>query len=651
MCGITGIVASGPINPDWRGVLREMTRRLEHRGPDEAGEYIDGRAMLGHRRLSIVGLESGRQPVSNEDGTILAVVNGEFYDFLNLRETLISRGHTFKTTSDAECIVHLYEDYGERCVEHVGGMFALAIWDARRGKLLLARDRLGVKPLYYAAIGDVLAFASELKSLLAIPGLERRIDATALLDYLVFDFIPSPKTIFSGIRKLAPGTRLILEAGRAVAETYWDLQSVEPLSHVVDETASRLWSELSRATRIRMAADVPVGALLSGGIDSGAVAAAMSRLSREPITTVTSGFGEQSFDERGAARETAQCINARHFEHVVNDRDAGVLETLAWHFDEPFADPSAIPMLALSRHARRHVKVALSGDGGDEILAGYRRYRFDLAEDSVRRHVPARVRRALFGGLTAIWPTAAWLPRPLRAAATFRNLAEDAATAHGLSIAAMCPQGARALLNGDLTSACEGYDPLDHVRLLHRRCPMSDHLSKCQYVDIKLGLADGILTKVDRASMACGLEVRSPMLDYRFVEFCWRIPPSQRIMGSRGKAPLRAALASEMGPAFAARRKAGFDVPLDDWIAGGLRPRIESELLADDAAVGQWLSTAAMHRIWREHRDGRRQHGALLWKMLMLNTWGGQFMRSELLASCSHAPQKTDLANSAVVVA
>ncbi len=648
MCGITGIVANGSIDPDWRGVLREMTRRLKHRGPDEAGEYIDDRAMLGHRRLSIVGLESGRQPVSNEDGTILAVVNGEFYDFLNLREALIARGHAFKTTSDAECIVHLYEDYGEKCVEHVSGMFALAIWDIRRGKLLLARDRLGVKPLYYAAIGDMLVFASELKSLLAAPGLERQVDPTALLDYLVFDFIPSPKTIFSGVRKLAPGTRLVLEAGRAFTETYWDLQRVEPLSHDADETASNLWTALTRATRIRMTADVPVGALLSGGIDSGAVAAAMSRLSREAITTVTSGFGEQSFDERAAARETAQSIKAQHFEHVVNVQDGDVLETLAWHFDEPFADPSAIPMLALSRHARRHVKVALSGDGGDEMLAGYRRYRFDLAEDAVRRCVPARVRRALFGGLAAAWPRAVWLPRPLRAAATLRNLAEDAATAHGLSISAIDPQGARALLNGDLASACEGYDPLDHVRRLHRRCPMSDQLSKCQYVDIKLGLADGILTKVDRASMAYGLEVRSPMLDYRFVEFCWRIPPSQRISGGLGKAPLRAALAREMGPAFAARRKAGFDVPLDDWMNGGFRPRIESELLARDAPMGQWLSPTALHRIWREHRAGRRRNGALLWKMLMLNAWAKLFIRSERPANRSPATRMVDLAHSAV---
>lgn len=621
MCGIAGIVSHAPLDPIHRATLREMSQRLKHRGPDGSGEYVDNHALLAHRRLSIIDLETGRQPISNEDGTIHTVVNGEFYNFLELRESLIQRGHTFRTTGDSECIVHLYEEFGERCVEHLNGMYAFAIWDARRRKLLLGRDRLGVKPLYYATVGDVLGFASELKSLLVLPGIDRSIDMAALHDYLVFDFVPSPRTIISNIRKLPPASMLVLENNCATIASYWDLHARSPHSGDADDIACGLWNELKRATRSRLVADVPVGALLSGGIDSGAVAGAMAQLSRDRIVTVTSGFEETAFDERSAARESAGRIGTRHFDHLVQADAAGLIDQLAWHFDEPFADPSAIPMFLLSQAARRHVTVALSGDGGDEVLAGYRRYRYDIYEDAIRRRIPGAMRRAIFGALSAAYPRSPKLPRFLRAGAMLRNLTTDGITAHGWSIAGLSPQAARALINADAASSIRDHDPFDQLRRLARRCDAESHLAKCQYIDIKLSLADGILTKVDRASMAHGLEVRSPMLDYRFVEFAWRIPPAMRIRGRNGKALLRRAVQQELGSPIANRPKAGFDVPLDAWMRGPLRDRIESTLLDANSAIHQWIAPGAIRSAWKRHLGGAANLGPLMWKLLMLDAW------------------------------
>ncbi len=635
MCGIAGIASSSSLGSEHRAQVRAMLDRLRHRGPDGAGEHAESNVILGHRRLSIIDLETGGQPIANENRTVWAVANCEIYNFQELRDELIQRGHAFRSTGDAECIVHLYEEFGTRCVEHLSGMFAFALWDSRERRLMLVRDRLGVKPLYYTVVGDLLAFASELKSLAVIPGVPNEVDPTAIYDYLVYDFIPSPKTIFKDVRKLSPGSMLVFEEGRACVESYWDLAAHDHHPGTADEIAENLWHELKQATRRRLVADVPVGALLSGGIDSGAVAYGMSQLSRDPIVTVTCGFNEAAFDERTAARETASLVRSKHFEHQVHAAATAVVDRLAWHFDEPFADPSAVPMFFLSQTARRHVTVALSGDGGDEVLAGYRRYRFDLYENAVRGWVPSIVRRGVLGRLADWYPQPAWMPRALRATSTLRNLATDSATAHGLSIAALSPIEASVLLQSDVQGELDGYDPLDQVRRIHHRCDAPDALSRCQYVDIRLGLADGILTKVDRASMAHALEVRSPMLDYRFVEWAWRIPPGQRIRGGRGKAPLRAALAREVGSAFARRPKAGFDVPFDAWFAGPLADRFQDEVLSPGAKSHEWIAPGAVRRIWNAHQAGRVRRGALLWKLFMLEAW----RRTHTSTSAAPAPR------------
>jgi len=621
MCGIAGIAGHHRVDEEHRTSLAIMLDRLSHRGPDDAGDYITEHVALGHRRLSIIDLETGRQPIANEDGTLRLITNGEIYNFLYLRDDLIARGHRFRTTSDSECIIHLYEEYGDACVDHLNGMFAFAIWDEPRQRLLLARDRLGVKPLYYYTDDGRLIFASELKAVVAAPDVRRDIDATALLDYLTYGYIPSPKTIYQDCQKLPPGHLLVFQDGRARIRRYWDLHHTGWNEQTIEESAATIWSALKEATRPRLVADVPVGAFLSGGVDSNAVAAAMALSARDEIVTLTCGFDEHGFDERGAARETAARLGTNHHETCVAPDAATLVDTLAWHFDEPFADDSAVPTYILSQQARRLVTVALSGDGGDEILAGYRRYRFDLHEDSLRGWVPGRVGRNMLARFASVYPQRPWIPRSLRAASTLRNLSVDAATAHGLSVATMTPWDARLLLSPDVADRLRDYDPLDHTRRHYDRCDAPDHLSKCQYTDIHLGLADGILTKVDRASMAHGLEVRSPMLDYRFVESAWRIPPRHRIHRRHGKAVLRRAVSRVIDSKTANRQKSGFDVPLNDWFDGPLRERFQDRLLGSGGSLHAWIAPDAIRRMWDDHLSRRARHGPSLWKLMMFDAW------------------------------
>lgn len=636
MCGITGIASEYGIGEAERTALGPMLECLAHRGPDDAGQYSDEHAVLGHRRLSIIDLATGRQPMSNETGTIRAVVNGEIYNFLQLRNELSGKGHVFRSAGDSECLVHLYEEHGDRCVERLDGMFAFALWDQPSRKLLLGRDRLGVKPLYYHFDGRRLVFASELKSILAARGVPVEVDPTALVDFLTFSFIPSPKTILRNVNKLPPGHTLSYEHGRILLRRYWDLEFRGHREAPVEVVAEELWERLASATRSRLLADVPLGAFLSGGLDSTSVVTAMAQAAQERSVTVTCGFNEQRFDERPQARRTAEALRCRHHESLVLPNAADMVETLSWHFDEPFADASAVPTYYLSREARRHVTVALSGDGGDEVLAGYRRYRFDVYEDRIRGVLPGPIRRML-GPIARNYPNRPWIPRPLRASATLRDLAVDPATAHGLSVATLDPAEARQLLGEGIAQAVVSYDPLERVRDLYRRCDAPDHLSKCQYIDIRLGLADGILVKVDRASMAHGLEVRSPMLDHRFIEFAWSIPPRLRIHGTQGKHPLRVALGRRLGEEFAARRKVGFEVPLDDWFAKPLRDRFQDTLLRPGAAVHDWIPAEAIMSIWRNHLAGRRRCGPTLWKLVMLDGWCRRFQRRPITARAEAA--------------
>jgi len=640
MCGIAGIAATEPLAAINAPRLDPMLRLLEHRGPDGVGTWRDEHCELGHRRLAVIDLHTGRQPLSNETADVHAVVNGEIYNFLDLREGLLSAGHRFSTTGDSETVLHLYEDHGEKFVEYLSGMFAVAVWDAKRRQLVLARDRLGVKPLYWHFDGRRLVFASELKAVLAAVD-QQPIDPTSIIDYLTFGFIPSPKTIFNSIHKLPAGHLLTFEDGRINIRPYWDLQYRGVLDATAESAGEMLWESLRSATRLRMIADVPIGAFLSGGVDSSAVVACMAEQMRGPVRTLTCGFDDAAHDESPYARELAASLGCDHHTEQIRPQAAEVIDALAWHFDEPFADSSAIPMYYISQAARRHAKVILSGDGGDEILAGYRRYRFDVHEHRVRRMVPPGVRRLVFGPLAGVYPRSSRLPRMLRARSTLGNLACDNATGHGLSVATMEPREAAGMLHPDIGGAVRDYDPLDHVRRFYKACDAPDHLSKCQYVDIRLGLADGILTKVDRASMAHGVEVRSPMLDFRFVEFAWRIAPGLRMRGPLGKYPLRVAAARRIGKAAAHRTKHGFEVPMTRWFRGELGEMFKRRILDSAGPIGDWLSGWAVAESFREHAACASDQAPTLWKALMLDAWLrrlGEGFRQPGVTTCADAP-------------
>lgn len=639
MCGITGIVTSDFLTRDERDALPAMRELLTHRGPDDAGRYFDAHAGLGHRRLAVIDPQGGRQPISNEDGTVWIVCNGEIYNHVALRDELTARGHHFATRCDTEAIVHLYEEHGDDCLNHLHGMFALAVWDTRRKRLLLARDRLGEKSLYYRTNDRRIVFGSELKAVLAAPGVPRDIDVTALADYLALGFIPSPKTIYQGIEKLEPGQCLAFERGRVTRRTWWKLEhrgfSTEPETTLRD----RLWERLHAATAERLIADVPIATFLSSGVDSAAIAlaavAASKQLGLPRAATCTVGFPESAFDERGAAAQLARRIGTRHSEHEAAISAASLLPRLAWHFDEPFADPSALPLYVLSRAAKQEFTVALSGDGGDELLAGYRRYRFDVGEERVRRIAPSWLRRGLLGPVARIVPDRPWMPQPLRARRTLTNIAGDGATAHARSIARMDAEQIRSLIHSDLRRALGDYDPFDHVRRVYHECETDSHLVRCQTVDLRLGLADGILTKSDRASMAHGLEIRCPMLDHRFVEFAMSIPPAMRIREGRGKHLLHEALRERLGDAAPPPTKRGFAVPLDAWFRDAIRTTSNAtrERRADAASTtltaglrepSDLLDADRIRTLSQEHESGQRRLGAVLWSAGMLKSWAQQ---------------------------
>ena len=628
MCGIAGMVRFAGLAPEEREVGAMMAATLGHRGPDDAGLLADGVASLGHRRLSIIDPAGGHQPVSNEDGSIHVVFNGEIYNFPALADRLRGRGHTLASRCDTEVIAHLYEDHGESFVEQLNGMFAIAIWDARRRTLLLVRDRLGIKPLYWYDDGRRILFGSELKAILAAPGVARRIDPRALCDYLTFGHVPAPGTIFDGIRKLEPGFMAVCRTTGTRLRRWWDIPfgQTDDDENTIAEHERKRWVEefsalLEDAVRLRLIADVPVGAFLSGGVDSAAVAAAMCRQSGGAVLTHTVGFDEQDHDERAAARVVAGRLGTDHHEVMVRPDAAWAAAELSRYFDQPFADSSAIPTHYLSQVARERVKVALAGDGGDEMLAGYRRYRFDLAESAVRARCPAWLRHHALGLAGAIWPKGDWLPRPLRAKRTLQNLACDDATAHLRSVSLAAGTLPLLLLHPEVLDQTGGYDPFDCGRELHARCRSRDRLNRLLYLDMKTLLPDDMLTKVDRASMAVGLEVRVPLLDYRIVELTARMPTALKLAGRQNKIVLRHAVRNWLGPDVADRPKKGFDVPVDDWFRGPLRDLACDTLEGRDALYHQWVDPRGVRSLLRDHRIGLRNNGAILWALLSLELW------------------------------
>ena len=630
MCGICGIVDHrGGSAEEFNRRLPAMTDTLRHRGPDASGVWADARAGLGHRRLSIIDLSDGRQPLSNEDGSLWIAYNGEVYNFAELRDELVGKGHTFRTRTDTEVIVHLWEEEGADCVGRLRGMFAFAIWDTRSRTMHLVRDRLGIKPLYYTVRDGRLIFGSEIKAILAHGEVPRAVRPDALSDYLTFLYVPAPKTMFRDIFKLPPGHWLRFNDRGPVLGQYWDLEPSEPLSDNRAGVERRIVDELSDAVRMRLVSDVPLGAFLSGGIDSSAVVAMMHRAEQDPLVTVTMGFDERRYDESAHARRVADRYGTQHHVETIRPDATRIIDTLAWHYDEPFADYSAIPTYYVSQAARRHVTVALSGDGGDENFAGYRRYRFDLAERRWRGMLPGFVRRGIVGPLARLYPKADWLPRPLRAKATLANLAVDEAEAYCRSVGFLSDDDKRAFFTDSFAATLGDYRSAEIIRD-HMARGGRRGLNQLLYTDIKTYLVDDILTKVDRASMAVSLEVRVPILDHVFVEMAHRVPPEMKIDGGQGKAVLKSALRPYLDDATLYRAKQGFTPPVSEWMRGPLKEMFADVLLSRDPAYGSMIRKDVIRRAWDAHQSRRRDYTPLLWAMMSLEMWARRFLGSDI---------------------
>ena len=600
-----------------------MADTLVHRGPDDEGFFFDGPVGLAHRRLSIIDVEGGHQPLCNEDQSIWVAFNGEIYNFQELKDFLEKKGHVFKTRSDTEVIVHLYEEQGEACFRSLRGMFALAIWDRANRTVILARDRVGKKPLFYSFDGKQLTFGSEMKAVLMVPGIRRDIDLEALADYFALLYVPAPKSIFQSIRKVKPGHFLVVSSKGVREQEYWDVDFSQPEERIETQWCDQIVETLREAVRLRLISDVPLGAFLSGGIDSSSIVALMSQITTEPVVTTSIGFQEKEFNEINYAREVAQQYQTQHFEEMVHPDAVGITEKLAWFYDEPFADSSAVPTYYVSQLARQHVTVALSGDGGDEFFCGYRRYIFDHREEQLRSIFPAGLRAMLFGTLAALYPKADWAPRVFRGKATFQNLARSHIEGYFRSVSAVSPEIKQTLLHPDIWRQLGGYDTADVFRTYYERAHMGNPMARIQYVDVKTYLTDDILVKVDRASMAHSLEVRAPMLDAEFMELASRIPTSLKLKGTSGKDILKKAFSSLLSHNILYRQKMGFAVPLERWFRVELREMAHSVLFDD--STDPILNTSTITKLWNEHQSGLRNRATELWTLLMYRMWHKQF--------------------------
>jgi asparagine synthase (glutamine-hydrolysing) len=624
MCGITGIVDLKGRREVSRTLLSRMNETQVHRGPDAGGLHLEPGVGLGHRRLSIIDLATGQQPLFNEDGSVVVVFNGEIYNYQSLIPELTALGHVFRTKSDTEVIVHAWEAWGEACVERFRGMFAFALWDRNRETLFLARDRLGVKPLYYAVLADgPLIFGSELKSLAIHPGLARELDPLAVEDYFAFGYIPEPRTVYKMARKLAPGHTLTVRRGQPVPapREYWDVRFTldNPIGEA--DAQAELIERLRESVRLRMISEVPLGAFLSGGVDSSAVVATMAGVSEQPVNTCSISFSDPAFDESRYAREVAERYRTRHFVDNVDSDDFGLVDELARTYDEPYADSSAIPTYRVCQLARRHVTVALSGDGGDESFGGYRRYRFHAMEERLRSMLPLAVRRPAFGLLGRVYPKADWAPQVFRAKTTFQALARSSVEAYFHSVSFLGDGMRERLYSNAFKAELGGYNAVEVFHRHAARAGTQDVLGLVQYLDLKTYLVGDINTKVDRASMAHSLEVREPLMDHPLVEWLATLPSSFKVKGTESKRLLKKAMEPHLSHEVLYRAKMGFAVPLARWFRGPLRGPARDALLGGRLSETGWFNPGYLAEILAQHESGVRDHGTPIWTLLMFEAF------------------------------
>ncbi len=628
MCGIIGIV--DVVSSPERSVVEKMCRIMSHRGPDGEGYYFDDKVGLGHSRLSIIDLEGGKQPMCNEDGSIWITYNGEIYNFPELREDLIEKGHRFKTRSDTETIIHAYEEYGCSCLEKLRGMFAFGIWDGNKEVLFLARDRLGKKPLYYYCDEKRIIFASELKAIYQDRRIEKEIHPEALVNYLTYNYIPFPETIFKKIYKLPPGHSMTVNVSEGKSgnekkglnislRQYWDIRYDPDYSLSEHDWIEALREKIEEAVRIRLISDVPLGAFLSGGIDSSAVVALMSMVQDRPVKTFSIGFHEQEFSEVQYARKISERFSTEHHEMIVEPDALDILPKLAWEFDEPFADSSAIPTYYVSKIARESVTVILSGDGGDETFGGYRRYAW--AQDMQRYDwMPLWLKKAVFGALSDL------MPDGMRGKGMLRHLSKDPFERYAGLNTFSDSNYVQSILSSDVLSTVKknssGPVPdFRHLKKYYQSCNSDDYLTRIQYLDTKVYLAEDILTKVDRASMLCSLETRAPLLDHELIELAARIPSSLKIRNGQLKYILKRAMHGILPEEIVHRKKMGFGVPLAQWFKKDIKEYSRDILLSKDARARGLFNSRYIEDMLDSHQQAGRDFSARIWALLFFEHW------------------------------
>ena len=628
MCGICGFINSDRRQPAREADLRRMCDSIVHRGPDEDGYFVFENVALGMRRLSIIDLSTGKQPISNEDKSIWIVFNGEIYNFPQLRQELEAKGHKFRTRTDTETIVHAYEEWGIECPNRLNGMFAFAIWDDNKKQLFIARDRVGIKPLYYYADNKRLVFGSELKAILQLPEVPRQIDKRALDLFLTYEYVPAPHSILEGIRKLPAGHILLARDGRVEVQQYWDLHFSEN-GKEPEQTRTDLLELLQDAVKMRLISDVPLGAFLSGGIDSSAIVALMSRVMDQPVKTFSIGFEDQSYNELNYARAIAKHFQTEHHELIIKPDALELTDKLVHHLDEPFGDFSIYPTYLVSKMAREHVKVVLSGDGGDELFGGYDTYIAEVADRTYRRFVPAILRNYMIAPMAAMLPPTQQKKGLINRTKRFVEgsaLPDD--LQHTRWMTFLVEKEKARIYSEGLYESTAGTATFDFMRRHFKKARTADALNQQLYVDIKTYLCDDILVKVDRMSMAVSLEARVPFLDHRVVEYSGRIPGDLKLRGTKTKYILKEALQELLPYEILHRGKEGFSIPIKNWLKKELKPLMLDVLSEETLRRDQYFDARYVHKLIDEHCKNKENHSHRLWALMVFHIWKQNYLKA-----------------------
>lgn len=621
MCGVSGIFTFNSQTPISQDVLRGMNRAQSHRGPDAEGYFFGDGVALGHRRLSIIDVSGGGQPIYSEDKKVVIVFNGEIFNHHEIAVELKNKGYRYQTHSDTETILHAWREWGVNCLDKLRGMFVFLIWDENTQQLFIARDRLGIKPLHYAQLDDgSVIFGSELKVLKAHPKLVRNLDITAIEDYLTFGYVPDPKCIYENVKKLPAGHYLLLEQGTDKTlhkpTQYWDLPWDSSTIENIEE--GELISKFRKAVDLRLESEVPLGAFLSGGVDSSAVVAMMAQLQNDPVTTCSIGFDVPNYNESEFAQMVAERYNTEHYSEVVSHEDFELIDKMTELYDEPYADSSALPTYRVCQLARKHVTVALSGDGGDELFAGYRRYKLHMNEQKIRDAIPKWFRQHVFGVLGRLYPKLDWAPQFLRAKTTFQSLSMSSSDAYLNSMSKLRSDERNSLYHASFKQKLNKYSSSKVFNDAIEGKTFSDSLKEVQYLDYKTWVTGDIHTKVDRASMAHGLEVRVPIFDHKFIEWAFRLKSSHNLKEGEGKLGFKKALEPFLSDDTLYRKKMGFSVPMAEWLRGPLKQKMLTLLNAEAVKKQAIFDHDQLMKKANEHVSGRYDHAASLWTIMML---------------------------------